>query len=193
MTKKLKKVQDLTKNIEWPSVLMSLIFTGLGIFLINHLSFTYPVTELSILLGLIAILKGFFNFYTYSVVTEISKEQHWQWSFIVSASISILTGLLLIFNFSGNGLVFYLLGGAWMIFDTIPHILAVMDYCTKHSNTYKMLLTAYGLSILMGIGLIFNNIYPLIETTIYLSSFFLINGVILIWDIYSVNKKQRAM
>lgn len=177
MSEKVKKVKNYVVEIEWHTLLMALFMLVSGVAI--SLTFTNSIANMSIVIGLVAILKGFFNFNLYSASFSLTTSTKWQWLFLVAASVNILFGLVTIFNFSSNLTLLYIVTGIWFIIDCIPHLIVIHALYLKDSFPHKLYTTLYTVAIFCGIGLLLTSKFQVIPASIFVGIYFIICGGIL--------------
>lgn len=134
MTKKIKTLINFLDNYEWINIVSVIIMSLVSLFLVV----THPSTsfELMIIVGLVAILKGFLNFNIFLCLDAVdTHNKKGPISFIYVAVFSIIIGLLFILNIVSSPFTLLIISAIWMISDTIPYLLYAFKQ--KLGATYK--------------------------------------------------------
>ncbi|UUV99051.1 DUF308 domain-containing protein [Vagococcus luciliae] len=176
------------KKIEWHSFLMGGLMMIFGFIMVFHLD--SQIKQFSIIMGLVAILKGFLNFNYYSTNIRLEPKETWHIIYLISGIVSVIVGLSIIFNFSATNNALCVICGLWFIWDYIPQIiLSELEFI----NESQLLITfriIQGISILCGVILIFQSFIPFINPLMFAIVYYFLSGGILLWENYQIIKKR---
>lgn len=120
MAQKVKSFVYFLDNYEWINLLTGLIMMFASIGLLTHY-YSATVSQIIIIIGLMAILKGFLNFNIYLTLNP-SKIRGASF-FVLGALINLGFGMLFILNLVTNQTFLLVLVGLWILFDTLPYII----------------------------------------------------------------------
>lgn len=182
------KVLTFAKKIEWHSFLMGSLMVIFGFIMVFHLD--SQIKQFSIIIGLIAILKGFLNFNYYSTNVRLEPKEKWHIIYLISGIVSVLIGLFIIFNFSATNNLLCVIGGFWFIWDDIPQIILSELEFINNPRTLITFRIIQGISILCGIVLIFQSFIPFINPLMFAICYYFLSGGVLLWENYQVIKKR---
>lgn len=189
MTKKIKTLIYFLDNYEWINIVSVIIMSLVSLSLvITHPSSSF---ELMIIVGLVAILKGFLNFNIFLCLDAAdTHNKKGPISFVYVAIFSIVIGLLLILNIVSSPIALLIISGIWMTCDTIPYLLYTfkqkLGFTYKH-NPFFFSFSLIGITIIA--HLLTNQINWLTpEKTI---AFFLILSCINLWLLIKEKKQSN--
>ena len=133
MTEKVKSLVYFFDNYEWINLISAIIMfaVSIGLF-INHTATNF---ELIIIVGLIAILKGFLNFNICLSIDLATQNKKNPISFVLGAFFNLSIGVFLILNIATNQMFLLTLTSLWMVIDSLPYILHISK--NKLGSTYK--------------------------------------------------------
>lgn len=176
------------KKIEWHSFLMGGLMVIFGFIMVFHLD--SQIKQYSIIIGLIAILKGFLNFNYYSTNTRLEPKEKWHILYLFSGIVSVIIGLFIIFNFSATNNVLCVICGFWFIWDYIPQIILTELEFINHRQLLITFRIIQGIAILCGVILMFQSFIPYINPLMFAICYYLLSGGVLLWENYQVFKKR---
>lgn len=167
----LTDIDKLYNNVMWMEIGLSLLLVLVGIvFLLNP---ELSINVLSILFGIITILFGVLNIYTY-----LKRREIWLFKFgIIYGIIAIVLGLLIVINpFTFSQVVTVFIGLYLIYFATIKIDLAVRLRLVLESSWLIVLVTSL-LEIFMAI-LIFINPFSNLLITEVSGIYFILTGIL---------------
>ncbi|MBO0437339.1 hypothetical protein [Vagococcus fluvialis] len=148
MSNKVKSVIVFLDNYEWIDSASILIMAIVSISLfINHSTSSF---ELMIIVGLLAILKGFLNFNIF-LSLDLSGKRKSPKSFILVALINIVIGLILILNLITSETLLLVLTAMWMIIDSIPYMIYIIKNKLGKRHKYNPFFIFYGFILVVAI------------------------------------------
>ena len=146
MSNKVKSVIVFLDNYEWIDSASILIMAIVSISLfINHSTSSF---ELMIIVGLLAILKGFLNFNIFLSLDLSGKNPK---SFILVALINIVIGLILILNLITSETFLLVLTALWMVIDSIPYMIYIIKNKLGKRHKYNPFFIFYGFILVAAI------------------------------------------
>ena len=147
MTKKIKTLIYFLDNYEWINIVSVLIMTIVSLYL--FISHTASSVELMIIIGLIAILKGFLNFNIFLCLDSADRNnKKGPISFVYTAMVNIGIGVLLILNIITNPVILLVLSAIWMFLDTIPYVLYAIKHYVQFQNTKNYFIATFSIILL---------------------------------------------
>lgn len=171
MANKVKSLVHFLDNYEWVNMISALIMLAVSIALfINYQVMTF---ELIIVVGLMAILKGFLDFNICLSLDLASSKKKNPTSFILGALFNLLIGVILILNIITSPAVLLFVLTLWMIVDSVPYILYIFKHKLGSTTKYNPFIFTYGLILVTAISQISTSqiefFGPVITVAIFLS------------------------
>ena len=161
----------IRSHFRWPSLILGIIFVGLGIW-----SLTRPGSAIKGIVWVIALamlLSGILSLMSYFDVRSLLGRNNW--SALVTGILDIVLAILVFMNLNGSFLFLGYIFAFWFLFDSITAI--EFGSFVPHSG-FNMVLAILG--ILAGIIMLFNPILGAL-TVVYLLAFYLfLFGILLI-------------
>jgi len=175
------------KKVDWHSLLMGGLIIIFAFVMVFHLG--DQVKQFSIIMGLVAILKGFLNFNYYSILRGLpDKTLHSL--FLVSGIMSVLFGLFIIFSFSATNNLLCVICGFWFIWDYIPQIFLNELKFVNHHRLLILFRAIEILSIICGVVLMLQSFMTFINPMIFAIIYYFLSGGSLLWENYRLSKKR---
>lgn len=149
MSNKVKSIVYFLDNYEWIDLASILIMAIASISLyVNHSTNSF---ELMIIVGLLAILKGFLNFNIYLSLDLVDKKIKSPKAFIFVALINIAIGLLFILNIISNETLILVITALWMLIDSIPYIIYIIINKLGFHHKFNPFFISYGFILVIAV------------------------------------------
>lgn len=176
------------KKVEWHSFLMGGLMILFSFIMSFHLN--DQIKQFSIIMGLVAILKGFLNFNYYSINVRLLPKKNLHSLYFVSGVMSVLIGLFIIFSFSASNNLLCIICGFWFIWDYIPQIiLSELEFVDKPKLLLTFRLIEF-ISIICGIVLMFQSLMTFVNPIVFAIVYYLLSGGTLLWENYRLSRKR---
>ncbi|KRM71657.1 HdeD family acid-resistance protein [Lacticaseibacillus brantae] len=163
--------ERIRSHFRWPSLILGIIFIGLGIW-----SLMRPGAAIKGIVWIIALamlLSGIFSLIAYFDVRSVIGQNHW--ASLLSGVLDIVLAILVFMNLNGSFLFLGYIFAFWFLFDSITAIEFGSFFPRSGLNMFLAIL-----GILAGIAMLFNPILGAI-TVVYLLAFYLfLFGILLL-------------
>ncbi|MBO0477073.1 hypothetical protein DOK76_08320 [Vagococcus sp. DIV0080] len=141
LSNKVKSLVYLLDRYEWISWISAMIMMAVSINLFIH--YSAQAFEIIIIIGLMAILKGFLNFHICLSLDLATHKPKGIISFVYVALINIFIGITLILNLLTSPLLLILLVSAWMAIDSYPYIQFIIRNKIGFQHKYNPFIFSY--------------------------------------------------
>lgn len=187
MSQKVKSIVYYLDNYEWINILSLIILVGtsIGLFF-NHGT---PILELGIIIGLIAILKGFLNFNLFLSVDLSTKKKQSALAFIIAAFGNIGIGLVLILNIFINPVELLVLTVIWMLLEAVPYAYFIQKNKLGTQYKYNPFIVNY---LLIFLTIIFTGLaisFPLFSPAVTVGLFLCLSSI----NLLLLNNERKTL
>lgn len=160
-------------KFNWADFFIGVLYIIAAIFF-----FTNPVPALGTLIiwfGVLGIIKGIFNFVSYSKIKKTTGAR--AGALIVSGVLSIIMGLILVFNlFTGVFFVGFIFA-IWFISDSISHLVNADVLKLRSTFLYWFSIITNVICVILGFVLLFNPASSALTVPFIIAFYFLIFGI----------------
>lgn len=175
MSKKFKFMVDMVDKFDWHYYLIGFIMLFSGLSLLYN--YQASVKDFIILVGLVAILKGFLNFNIFYQTHETIPVPALKNVFFYTAIFGIIHGLIIVFSGFSSDIWMHYLIGIWCLIDVIPHLLCQLAHPIKNEKLGLSLTFLYGISILAAILLFIPTSSMPLSASILLGIYFIATSI----------------